>query len=112
MSNQTDSSGPNLAESMPAQAAEFAQVCKTNGIALDYLLRTLPLVDRFLNGKRGELQQLTANQDPQAARAPEEARDVDHGLPGRGDSPRNRRHAGTTTRTGRSSTAATIKPTR
>ena len=67
MSNQAESSGPSLAESMPAQAAEFAQVCKTNGIALDYLLRTLPLVDRFLNGKRGELQQLTANHDPQAA---------------------------------------------
>lgn len=67
MSNQAESSGPSLAESMPAQAAEFAQVCKTNGMALDYLLRTLPLVDRFLNGKRGEVQQLTANQDPQAA---------------------------------------------
>ncbi len=67
MSNQTESSGPNLAESMAAQAAEFAQVCKTNGIALDYLLRTLPLVDRFLNGARGEVQQLTAKQDPQAA---------------------------------------------
>ena len=67
MSNQAESSGPSLAGSMPAQADEFAQVCKTNGIALDYLLRTLPLVDRFLNGKRGELQQLTAKQDPQAA---------------------------------------------
>lgn len=67
MPNQTESSGPNLAESMPAQAAEFAQVCKTNGIALDYLLRTLPLVDRFLNGVRGEVQQLAAKQDPQAA---------------------------------------------
>ena len=67
MSNQMESSGPNLAESMPAQAAEFARVCKTSGIALDYLPRTLPLVDRFLNGKRGELQQLTAQHNPQAA---------------------------------------------
>ena len=66
MSNQAESSRPNLAESMPAQAAEFAQVCKTKGINLDYLTRTLPLVDRFLNGVRGEVQQLTAKQDPQA----------------------------------------------
>src|SRR5687768_5018057 len=67
MSNQTESSGPKLAESMPATAAEFAQVCKTNGIALDCLLRTLPLVDRFLNGVRGEVQQRRARQDPQAS---------------------------------------------
>ena len=66
MSNQAKSSGLNPAESMPAQAAEFAQVCKTHGVALDYLPRTLPLVDRFLNGKRGEVQQLAAKQDPQA----------------------------------------------
>lgn len=67
MSNQAESSGPNLAESMPAKAAEFAQVCKTHGIALDYLLRTLPLVDRFLNSARAEVQQLAARHDPQAA---------------------------------------------
>lgn len=66
MSNQAESSGPKLAESMRAQAAELAQVCKSNGIALDYLLRTLPLVDRFLNGARREVQQLAAKQDPQA----------------------------------------------
>jgi hypothetical protein len=66
MSNQAEPSGPNLAESMPAQAAEFAQVCKGKGINLDYLPRTLPLVDRVLQGARGEVQQLTAKQDPQA----------------------------------------------
>src|SRR5688500_6040829 len=67
MSNQAESSGPNLAGSMPAKAVEFAQVCKTHGIALDYLPPPLPLVDRFLNGQRTEWQQLTAKQDPQAA---------------------------------------------
>lgn len=66
MSNQAESSGPKLAESMPAKAAEFAQICKTNGMALDYLLRTLPLVDRFLNGVRGDVRQRTAAHDPQA----------------------------------------------
>jgi hypothetical protein len=54
MSNQEESLGPSLAAAMPAQAAEFVQVCKTNGIALDFLPRTLPLVDRFLNGARGD----------------------------------------------------------
>ena len=68
MSNQTESSRSNLTETMTAQAAEFAQVCKTNGMALDYLLRTVPLVDKFLNGARGQVQQLTARQDPQAAK--------------------------------------------
>ncbi len=61
------SSPPNVAESMSALAAEFAQTCKGSGIALDYLPRTLPLVDRFLTGKRAELQQLSAKHDPQAS---------------------------------------------
>ena len=34
---------------MAAQAAEFAQVCKAAALHLDYLPRTLPLVDEFLN---------------------------------------------------------------
>ena len=48
MTNQPEPSGPSLAESMPALAAEFAAVCKSKGIALDYLPRTLPLVDRLI----------------------------------------------------------------
>jgi hypothetical protein len=40
---------------MPALAAEFVQVCKGNGVNLDYLPRTLPLVDKLLNGKRAEV---------------------------------------------------------
>ena len=67
MSNQAESSEPNVAEKMPALAREFAQVCKTNGIALDFLPRTLPLVDRFLSRARGDVQQLAAKQDPQAS---------------------------------------------
>ena len=48
MTNQPEPSGPSLAESMPAMAAEFAEACKSKGIALDYLPRTLPLVDRLI----------------------------------------------------------------
>lgn len=67
MSNQPDSSAePKMADQMPALAAEFVEACKKNGVNLDYLPRTLPLVDKFLNGKRAELQQLIAKQDPQA----------------------------------------------
>lgn len=50
MSNEPESPGPSLAESMPALAAEFAQARKDSGVALDFLPRTLPLVDRFMKG--------------------------------------------------------------
>jgi hypothetical protein len=52
MSNQGETS-PTV-DQMPALAAEFVQVCKGLGVNLDYLPRTLPLVDKLLNGKRGE----------------------------------------------------------
>lgn len=42
--------GPGLAESMPALAAEFAAHRKASGLVLDFLPRTLPLVDRFMKG--------------------------------------------------------------
>lgn len=68
MSNNAESSAaPKMADQMPALAAGFVEACKKNGVNLDYLPRTLPLVDKFMNGKRTELQQLTAKQDPQAA---------------------------------------------
>ena len=54
MSSQGETS-PTVADQMPALAAEFVQVCKGNGTNLDYLPRTLPLVDKLLNGKRAEL---------------------------------------------------------
>src|SRR5688572_15966075 len=53
MSNQGETS-PTIHQ-MPALAAEFVQVCKGNGVNLDYLPRTLPLVDKLLNGKRAEI---------------------------------------------------------
>jgi hypothetical protein len=62
MSNQ-----PDLSESMAAQANEFVQACKGKGINLDYQLRTLPLVDKFLKGIHAEVQQLAAKRDPQAS---------------------------------------------
>ena len=67
MSNQADSTPRNTVEQMPALAASFVEACKNSGINLDFLPRTLPLVDKFLNGKRAEIQQLTAKHDPQAA---------------------------------------------
>jgi hypothetical protein len=66
MPNQADSSPPTLAEQMPALAAGFAQACKNAGVNLDFLPRTLPLVDKFVNGKRAELQPLAAKQNPEA----------------------------------------------
>ena len=42
-----------MAESMPALAQEFAQICKGKGIALDFLPRTLPLVDRYMLSAKG-----------------------------------------------------------
>jgi len=67
MSNSPETSPRTVSDQMPTLAAEFVQACKNSGISLDYLTRTLPLVDRFLNGARTEVQQLTAKQDPGAA---------------------------------------------
>jgi hypothetical protein len=55
-----------LAQSMSAQADEFVQTCKSKGVALDYQLRTLPLVDKFLKGVTAEVQQLKLKKDPAA----------------------------------------------
>ena len=66
-SNQPEPSRADQAESMPAQANEFVEACKAKGVSLDYQLRTLPLVDKFINGVRAEVQQLTIKKDPQAA---------------------------------------------
>lgn len=56
-----------LADSMSAQANDFVQTCKGNGVSLDYQLRTLPLVDKFLKGINAEVQELKAKKDPSAA---------------------------------------------
>ena len=68
MSNQAEpSAAASMADRMPALAAEFAQAQKSTGVNLDFLPRTLPLVDKYLAGKRSELQQLNAKHDPHAA---------------------------------------------
>lgn len=67
MSTQPEPSGAAPAEMMPAQANEFVQACKAKGINLDYQLRTLPLVDKFLKGITAEVQQLKMKKDPAAA---------------------------------------------
>ncbi len=73
MSNQAHSSPPsNAADQMAALAAEFVQACKNSNINLDFLPRTLPLVDKVLNGKRAEMQSPAAKSDPQAADAADE----------------------------------------
>ena len=66
MSNQPESPGAAPAEAMPAKAQEFVEACKARGISLDYQLRTLPLVDKFLKGITVEVQQLQAKRDPSA----------------------------------------------
>ena len=38
---------------MQALAQEFAQICKAKGVALDFLPRTLPLVDRYMQTAKG-----------------------------------------------------------
>ena len=48
MSNSPETPVPSVSEQMPALAQEFAQACKANGVALDFLPRTLPLVDRLI----------------------------------------------------------------
>ena len=53
MSDQADPSGADVAAQMPALAQEFAQARKAEGLALDFLPRTLPLVDRFMKGTPG-----------------------------------------------------------
>lgn len=67
MSNQPESPRPDLSVSMPAQAQDFVQACKGQGLNLDYQLRTLALVDKFLKGITAEVQQLKAKKDPSAA---------------------------------------------
>jgi hypothetical protein len=48
MSNSPETPAPSIAAQMPALAAEFVQTSKAAGLALDYLPRTLPLVDKLM----------------------------------------------------------------
>ena len=65
--DQSQPSGPD--QHMPALAAEFVQTCKGAGINLDFQLRTLPFVDKYLAGVRLESQQLAAAKDPEVRRS-------------------------------------------
>ncbi len=55
-------SGPSL--NIPAVAEEFVHACRDAGLNLDYQLRTLPFVDKYLAGVRLEAQQLAGAKDP------------------------------------------------
>ena len=48
MSNSPETPVPSMSEQMPALAHQFAETCRAKGVALDFLPRTLPLVDRLI----------------------------------------------------------------
>jgi hypothetical protein len=48
MSNSPEAPVPSVSEQMRALAQEFAEACRARGVALDFLPRTLPLVDRLI----------------------------------------------------------------
>jgi len=56
----TDDPSPQtgLDEHLPALAAEFVQTCKAAGVNLDFLPRTLPLVDKYMAANRQDQGQL------------------------------------------------------
>ena len=60
MSNNPEPTSRNVAEHMPALAAEFVEACKTAGIALDYLPRTLPMAEKFAKGAPAEAERMAA----------------------------------------------------
>jgi len=60
MSNGPEASPANITERMPAKAAEFVEACKTAGVALDYLPRTLPMADKFVKGAPAEAERMAA----------------------------------------------------
>ena len=62
--DQSQPSGPD--QNMPALAAEFVETCKAAGLNLDFQLRTLPFVDKYLAGVRLETQQLASANDAEA----------------------------------------------
>ena len=54
MSNNPETSPVNVTERMAARAAEFVDACKTAGVALDYLPRTLPMAEKFVRSTPAE----------------------------------------------------------
>jgi len=59
MSDNPDSPR-NVAEPMQALAAEFVEAGKAAGIALDYLLRTLPIAEKFAKAAPAEAERFAA----------------------------------------------------
>ena len=59
MSDNPDSPR-NVAEHMQALAAEFVEAGKATGIAPDYLLRTLPIAEKFAKGAPAEAERFAA----------------------------------------------------
>ena len=60
MSNNPETSPVNVTERMPARAAEFVDACKTAGVALDYLPRTLPMAEKFVRSTPAETERMAA----------------------------------------------------
>jgi hypothetical protein len=63
MSTDEQSPQDGLEQHMPAVAAEFAQTCKNAGLNLDFQVRTLPFVDKFVAGAKQDMAALAAKQE-------------------------------------------------
>ena len=63
MSIDAQSPQDGLDQHMPALAAEFAQACKDAGLNLDFQVRTLPFVDKYLAGARQDMAALAAKRE-------------------------------------------------
>lgn len=55
-----ETSPASVTERMPALAAEFVEACKSAGVPLDYLPRTLPMAEKFVKGAPAEAQRMAA----------------------------------------------------
>ena len=63
MSTDPQSPQDGLDEHMPAQAAEFVQACKEAGLNLDFQVRTLPFVDKYVAVAKQDMPALAAKQE-------------------------------------------------
>lgn len=59
MSSNPDSP-PKVAEQMQALATQFVDAAKAGGVALDFLLRTLPVAEKFAKGAPAEAERFAA----------------------------------------------------
>jgi hypothetical protein len=63
MSIDAQSPQDGLDQHMPALAAEFAQACKGAGLNLDFQVRTLPFVDKYVTAAKQDMAALAAKQE-------------------------------------------------